>query len=152
MHCQRCAWELDQRLEAPLKQIVNTHNLTYDDAQSATCKMKQPIWDPKGLYWKDHAELPQKYYPERHYPSTNGNASQLGSSAANMSNQSTASICKILNVFNVKTTDWSKVMSQHPAACANHMKDTYHIAWNSGASMCIANKKNFVNHQAHSQR
>ena len=58
-----------------------------------------------------------------------------------MSNQSTASICKILNVFNVETTDWKKIMLQHPAACGNHMRDTYHIVWDSGASMCITNNK-----------
>ena len=32
-------------------------------------------------------------------------------------------------------------MSQHPAACANHMKDTHHVVWDSGASMCITNNK-----------
>ena len=32
-------------------------------------------------------------------------------------------------------------MLQHPAACANHMKDTHHIVWDSGASVCITNDK-----------
>ena len=41
MHCQRYAHELDQRLDAQLKKIVDDPNLNYDDAKSAACNTKQ---------------------------------------------------------------------------------------------------------------
>lgn len=143
MHRQRHACQLDQQLDAQLNEIVNNHNLNYDEVKSNVCA-KAPIWNPEGLHWNNdttnHAKLPQQYFPNNS-PSTNGTISRLSSHTANMSNQSTASICEILNVFNVERTDWKKIMLQYPAACATHMNDTYHIVLDSGASMCITNNK-----------
>ena len=69
MCCQRYACELDQCLEAQLKQIVEDHNLNYDDVKAATTT-EQSIWNPEGLHQNNeptnHAELPTKL-PHRYY-------------------------------------------------------------------------------------
>ena len=125
MYRQRYARQLDQQLDAQLKQIVSNHNLNYDEVKS-NINNSAPIWNPEGLHRNDttnHAELPQQYFPPNS-PSTDGTISRLSSQTANMSNQSTASICEILNVFNVETTDWTKILLQHPAACVPNTNES----------------------------
>ena len=49
---------------------------------------------------------------------------------------------------NSKSKDWTKVILQHPQACAQRLKDqtdTCNAIWDSGASVCITNdKKDFM--------
>ena len=38
--------------------------------------------------------------------------------------------------------DWMHVMLQTPEHCKLALKDSFNVAWDSGASMCISNDKN----------
>ena len=40
-----------------------------------------------------------------------------------------------------QSSDWTKVILQHPQACTVKLTDTFDIIWDLGASFCITNDK-----------
>ena len=44
-----------------------------------------------------------------------------------------------------QSNTWTKVILQHPQACAVNLNDTFDVIWDSGASFCITNNiKDFI--------
>ena len=44
-----------------------------------------------------------------------------------------------------QTSDWTKVILQHPQACNVQLKDAFNVIWDSGASFCITHdKRDFI--------
>ena len=44
-----------------------------------------------------------------------------------------------------QSNKWTKVILQHPQACAVNLRDTFDVIWDSGASFCITNNiKDFI--------